>query len=279
MTDVAFRTARDEDEIALMLDWAAAEGWNPGLADASAFFAADPDGFFLAEHAGVPVAAISVVNHSAAMAFLGLYLCLPEYRGRGIGFSLWNHALDHAGDRVVGLDGVAAQEANYARSGFRRTGSSRRFEGSLDALPDARIEAAAAEDMPRLQDLDRRANGYARPAFLATWLAPSETRRTVLLRRAGDPAGFATLRRCRDGVKVGPVVADHADEALALIRAGLDLLPAGRVIVDLPSESADLEALLRGHGFVETFATARMYRGTPPETGPTLQAIATMELG
>src|SRR3712207_6914266 len=32
-----------------ILDWAAAEGWNPGLRDADAFWAADPDGFMLAE--------------------------------------------------------------------------------------------------------------------------------------------------------------------------------------------------------------------------------------
>ena len=53
---MTFRTA-DADEIALMLDWAADEGWNPGLDDAAAFRAADPDGFFVAEVDGEPVAA------------------------------------------------------------------------------------------------------------------------------------------------------------------------------------------------------------------------------
>lgn len=51
-------------EVALMLDWDAAEGWNPGLDDAAAFHAADPDGFFLALEDDVPVASISVVNHT-----------------------------------------------------------------------------------------------------------------------------------------------------------------------------------------------------------------------
>ena len=31
-------------DLAMVLDWAAAEGWNPGLDDAAAFLAADPEG-------------------------------------------------------------------------------------------------------------------------------------------------------------------------------------------------------------------------------------------
>jgi hypothetical protein len=32
------------EEVTLAVDWAAAEGWNPGLTDASCFAAAAPDG-------------------------------------------------------------------------------------------------------------------------------------------------------------------------------------------------------------------------------------------
>lgn len=34
-------------EIALAVDWAASEGWNPGFADAGCFATVDPDGFFI----------------------------------------------------------------------------------------------------------------------------------------------------------------------------------------------------------------------------------------
>ena len=34
-----------ETDLGLALDWAAAEGWNPGLHDAHCFYAADPEGF------------------------------------------------------------------------------------------------------------------------------------------------------------------------------------------------------------------------------------------
>ena len=36
-------------EVQLALDWAAHEGWNPGLHAATTFYATDPQGFLIAE--------------------------------------------------------------------------------------------------------------------------------------------------------------------------------------------------------------------------------------
>ncbi len=266
------------DEVSLILDWAAAEGWNPGLEDAAAFLAADPSGFFVALRDGRPVAAISVVNHSDDFAFLGLYICHPDWRAQGIGFALWKHALDHAGARTVGLDGVAAQQANYAKSGFSPAGSTARYEGPVDSSSDPEIRTAQTRDFRAIERLDLAANGFRRPAFLKAWLTPVETRRTVVLGQT-EPVGFATIRRCREGVKIGPVVAPDARAGLRLIRAALTVLPSGNAIVDVPRVNTDLIALLEREGLRETFATARMYRGAKPRAGDNLQAIATMELG
>ena len=38
-------------DLNMVLDWAGEEGWNPGLEDAEAFLASDPDGFFLGQQA------------------------------------------------------------------------------------------------------------------------------------------------------------------------------------------------------------------------------------
>jgi hypothetical protein len=42
------------DEISIAVNWAEAEGWNPGLADEACFAAADPDGFLIGELDGAP---------------------------------------------------------------------------------------------------------------------------------------------------------------------------------------------------------------------------------
>ncbi len=76
-----------EADVALAVDWAAAEGWNPGLSDAACFRAADPGGFLVGRLDGVPVATISVVRYGTSFAFLGLYIVvqLPQAAGWVLG--------------------------------------------------------------------------------------------------------------------------------------------------------------------------------------------------
>ncbi|QUS35314.1 GNAT family N-acetyltransferase [Falsirhodobacter algicola] len=263
-------------EVEMVLDWAAAEGWNPGLDDAEAFHAADPGGFFLAEVGGVPAAAVSVVNHDDRNAFLGLYICRPGFRGQGIGFALWQHALRHAGDRAIGLDGVEAQQANYMRSGFVRHGATLRFGGQLRPGDTTGIVEVQPGDIDPLITLDAKAGGLRRAAFLRRWLAPSATRRTV---RMQDGTGFATVRQCREGLKIGPIVAESSAEALRLASAAADIFPGSPVLIDICDSNIGLRDLLRERGFAPVFATARMYRGTAPKGTAHMQAIASMELG
>src|SRR5690242_9770156 len=118
MERLNIRTMRP-DEIALAADWAAAEGWNPGLADAACFATVDAGGFLIAELDGAPAATISCVNYDDKFAFLGFYIVRPDLRGHGYGLSIWKAAVAHAGHRVIGLDGVVAQQDNYRKSGFQ----------------------------------------------------------------------------------------------------------------------------------------------------------------
>ena len=83
-----------ESELNLALEWAAAEGWNPGLHDAECFYAADPEGFFLGEFAdGEPIGCVSAVAYDKHYGFLGFYIVKPQYRGRGFGLQLWDAAM------------------------------------------------------------------------------------------------------------------------------------------------------------------------------------------
>jgi len=68
-------------EVELAVEWAAREGWNPGLSDARAFYAQDPSGFFVGKLHGEPVSCISCVRYPHDFAFIGFYMVSPEYRG------------------------------------------------------------------------------------------------------------------------------------------------------------------------------------------------------
>src|SRR6476659_9559408 len=107
------------DEIALAAVWAGADGWNPGLGDAACFAGFDAKGFVIGEVDGAAAATMPCVNYDDRFAFLGFYIVRPDLRGRGYGLRIWNAAVEHAGDRIIGLDGVVAQQDNYQKSGFR----------------------------------------------------------------------------------------------------------------------------------------------------------------
>jgi GNAT superfamily N-acetyltransferase len=276
---MALTRRMDTEELSLILEWAADEGWNPGLDDAAAFYATDPEGFFVTVMDQRPVAAISVVNLDERHAFLGLYLCRPEWRGRGIGYALWKEAILHAGNRVIGLDGVAAQQANYERSGFVLEGATTRYAGQLRGNSSAHIRCVDQTDLRLLTDLDHAANGLRRSAFLASWLCDTDNRKTLVLDSGRGAEDFITIRRCREGAKIGPLIAPDRDAAMMLANAAIAALPSPTVMIDLPATRSDFAEVLIKLGFTAGFTTARMYRGKAPTTTSSLWAIGTMELG
>ena len=76
-----------------------------------------PEGSFIGELKGALAATVSCVNYGASFALLHFYTVRKDLRGRGYGLRIWNAAIAHAGTRVIGLDGVLAQQQNYPKSG------------------------------------------------------------------------------------------------------------------------------------------------------------------
>jgi hypothetical protein len=60
------------DDVGMTLEWAADEGWNPGLHDGEVFLAADPRGFFVLKVNRQPAATVSAVRYGERFGFLGL---------------------------------------------------------------------------------------------------------------------------------------------------------------------------------------------------------------
>lgn len=266
-------------ELGQVLDWAAAEGWNPGLDDATAFFAADTEGFFVAEGAGGDLqAAISVVNHTDAFAFLGLYIVRPASRGQGIGVGLWTHAMQHAGSRVVGLDGVEAQQDNYVRSGFSHAGATMRFTGDVTGDADPAVRAATPDDIAKLIGLEAGASGVAKPRYLRVWFGDTATRRTFVRTGPQGITGCCTIRACQTGAKIGPLVANSAEDAGGLIHHAATVF-GGPVTLDVPETAVELVALFGQLGLTPGFRTARMYRGPSAASHHQNFAVTSLELG
>lgn len=270
------------DDVALHVEWAAAEGWNPGLHDARSFAAADATGFFAGMLGDEPVAAISVVKYGRTFAFLGLYIVKAECRGKGYGFALWNHALATAAGRNVGLDGVVAQQENYRRSGFRFAHRNVRYGGrrGADAPLDARVVPVSSRSFAEIASYDRAFFPEAREAFLRRWIAQPQGKALAAVRE-GRIAGYGVLRPCRTGWKVGPLFADDPGLAEALFQAlSMHVPPGAEVFLDVPEPNAAAVALAERHGMSMVFETARMYTGPAPALPlARLYGVTTFELG
>jgi len=270
-------------EVDLAITWAAEEGWNPGLADADAFWAADPEGFLIAVQDGTPLGCISAVRYGPDFGFIGLYLVRPEYRGRGVGIALWRTAMERLAGRNVGLDGVVAQQANYRRSGFSLAHRNIRFGLSggdrQSAVPGVALSPAAACPPETIVALDRRCFPAPREAFLRKWLAlPGHVALAALV--DGTAVGYGVIRPCLEGAKVGPLVARDDQIAAALLAGLVAAAPSGPVFLDVPEPNDAALALARRVGMAPVFETARMYTGhTPDLVLSNVFGITTFELG
>jgi hypothetical protein len=270
-------------ELDTMVDWAAAEGWNPGLHDADAFFATDPDGFFGLDIDGELGVTLSVVHYDATFAFMGFYICRPELRGHGLGLELFEAGLARGDVTTLGLDGVLEQEPNYARDGFVTAHHSVRYGGTVDlpAPTDAGFRTLGPADLDALVAFECAARVFAAPrrTFLERWItAPGTT--ACAASEGVDIDGYGVVRACRDGHKIGPLFCDDRTTAEHLLAALLAHVDDGPVYLDVPVVNGDGVALARDLGLEPVFETARMYRGPAPELRlDRVFGITTFELG
>jgi len=271
------------DEIDTAVAWAAREGWNPGMQDAGCFALQDGQGFWGGFLHGDMIACISVVTYGAAFAFLGFYIVDPVHRGKGYGHALWQKALEHAGRRTVGLDGVVDQQETYRRAGFDLAWRNIRFGG----VPKGRLKVSDAFTLTWLDGLsaevaalDARVFPAPRPNFWQGWFsAPGHV--SIAVHEEGEMQGFGTLRRCRSGAKIGPLVATSRAAALSVLAGVLKDWPQDQeIFLDVPEPNGSAVTLARDLGLEPVFETARMYRGKAPEVALDLiYGVTSFELG
>lgn len=269
-------------EVDMAIEWAAGEGWNPGMHDAGCFYAADPSGFLIGLLGTEPVATLSVVKYGASFAFLGFYIVKPEYRGRGYGIQIWNTGLACLKERTVGLDGVVDQQNNYKKSGFNPAYSNIRYQGRGGGILPAGSGIVPLSSIPFevISTYDRAFFPDNRTQFLKCWI--NQPRSAALgIMRNGKLSGYGIVRSCRSGCKIGPLFADSPECAENLFLALKAFVPEGDTLfLDTPEVNPSALDLMKRHNMMVVFETARMYRGTIPDLPVNrIYGVTTFELG
>jgi len=270
------------DEVQIAINWASSEGWNPGLDDVAAFYAADSQGFLLGKLNDQPIATISAVKYGASFGFIGLYIVEKNFRHQGYGIQIWDKALETLKGRNIGLDGVVAQQENYKKSGFKLAHRNIRFAGSVkeSKFTSANIVSLASLPFSDLCDYDRGFFPEERDHFLKTWITQPNGHALGILENT-SLVGYGVIRACQSGYKIGPLNAENKDLASELFNALVAKVPVGAAVyLDVPEPNSQAIDLARLNQMEPSFETARMYTGLFPEIALNkIFGITTFELG
>jgi GNAT superfamily N-acetyltransferase len=253
-------------EVDLAIEWAAEEGWNPGLHDAECFYAMDPNGFLVGILDEEPISIISAVKYGSSFGFIGFYIVKPEYRNQGFGVQIWNEALYRLQSRTIGLDGVVAQQDNYQRSGFQLAHRNIRYGGTGGGTVPTDPNLVNLSDVPSEEIVlyDRAFFPDDRRVFLQHWITQPDSV-VIGFRQHDQLMGYGVLRKCRLGYKIGPLFADEVSIAEMLFLALKSQVAIDTpVYFDVPEVNSAAISLAEQYGMTPVFETARMYLGERP---------------
>jgi GNAT superfamily N-acetyltransferase len=277
-------------ELDALVDWAAQEGWNPGLHDADVFWATDPDAFVAAELEEALIGGGAITSYGGEFGFMGFFIMRPEFRGLGLGNALWHARRERLLARLrpgasIGMDGVFAMQAYYAKGGFVFSHRDIRFRAEIPdhlAAPPVggeEITPLAEVAFEQVVAYDQTCFPAAREGFLNSWLSQPDTL-ALACQRNGRLSGYGVIRRCREGCKIGPLFADDAQAAEALFLHLQGFAAGGPLFLDAPENNPAAIELARRYQMVEVFGCARMYLGPPPDLAHRrIFGVTTFELG
>lgn len=272
----------NRQEIDIAVEWAAGEGWNPGLYDADCFYTADPNGFFIGLLDDQIVAVGSAVRYDDNFAFCGFYIVSSEYRGKGYGLTLTKERLAYVGNRNAGIDGVTNMLDKYARLGYKIAHNNARYQ--VDNLPSTSINHSTIKPiadslLPALFDYDRYHFPAPRQSFLEAWIKQPHSLSLTWL-EDGEIRGYGVIRPCRKGFKIGPLFANSPTIADQLFQALANHANGDTIYLDIPENNNDARALVDRYQMEKVFETARMYlKGQPNLKDNQIYGITTFELG
>jgi GNAT superfamily N-acetyltransferase len=249
-------------DLPLGLELSQEAGWNQLPADWERFLELQPDGCFVAEWDGVPIATTST-SIFGNVAWISMVLVRKTHRGRGIAKALMAHALSFLDSHEVStvrLDATPLGQPVYERLGFVEQFKVARFEGVIPAGHDAaKAESALPPKWEALAELDHAITNTDRKRLLLRLFA--EQPQNIRCVQGGDRVtGYMTARPGAKALMLGPCMGRQ--EAAKVLFADAWHVHAGqRVFIDVPVPNAAATAFVEAGGLKFQRHLTRMCRG------------------
>ena len=283
------------NDIDFVTDISRKEGFSPGVGDLGIYQNTDNQGLWVGWLNDNPIGCIAGVRYNQDYGFLGLFLVIQKYRGRGFGLQLWKKAFSHLSDLpCIGLEAAPDRIADYSKWGFSISSKTTRWqwlgEGKLieenftsdDFLNLSFVEGSSIPSKA-VEQFDEQRETTPRPHFLSNWLKHPAGKVIAVIDKQGKCHGFGRIRPCLlksgEGWRIGPLMADSSRLVKILLKKLIDSHP-GLIIIDAPGLNKSALDLFEELGFESKSQTFRMYRGyQPPVSMSDVYGLACLELG
>jgi GNAT superfamily N-acetyltransferase len=249
-----------------------AASWNQTEEDWARILELEPEGCFGIEQEGRLAATITAICYGRELAWIGMVLTDPEFRGQGLASRLMRRTLeflDARGMQCVKLDATDMGIGLYRKFGFVDECPIERWVRAPG--PVAPVALGSCEFDPAM---DRRAFGASRSRLLLR-LAAGEA--------ASIPgSGYAMGRPGSQAAYFGPCIAMSRQAAQSLAGWFVARHAEERVYWDLLPDNPEAVALAEHFGFQRIRQLVRMVRGEAcalQADGRRVYAIAGFEFG
>jgi GNAT superfamily N-acetyltransferase len=260
------------DDIPLGMRLKEQASWNQLPADWQRFLGLQPEGCFVAQWDGLPVAT-TITCVFGEVGWIAMVLVDESYRHRGIATRMVQHALGYLDERsvtTVRLDATRFGQPVYERMGFTVQHQLVRLQGNCrDGRRAVDLAACRSEDLDSLVALDQTATKTDRRRLFERLVAehPAQVR---LAWQDATLAGYVMLRPGIHATQIGPAVAINERAGRTLCEWAAGQCDGQPVFVDVPLGNHAAIAWAQSQGLVEQRRFARMYRGLRVDEDPEL---------
>lgn len=256
------------DDIPAALRLSEEPGWNQVAAD-WLWMITHGDAFGCATTDGRLVASGLTVRFGGPFAWISMILVTAEFRRRGLATRLMQSCVDalHRQNLVPALDASPEGRQVYLPLGFRDVYRTTRLFAAQAPKDEARAPAGVAiaaigeADMTAVAAYDRASAGTDRGELLRH-LFTRNPHAAAVARRGDRICGHVLVRDGRRCAQIGPLVADDAEVALALLQRSLAAV-SGPVCLDVGDHHSQMRDWLADCGFIAVTPFIRMVEGRP----------------
>ena len=242
-------------------------GWNQVSRDWDIFIQRNPNGCRVAidDEIKMIIGTFTTLIYQDRFAWVGMVLVHPLFRSKRIGTQLFTEALSLIAESVtVKLDATPAGREVYRKFNFiDEYGITRmhRPPGVPDLTAVDLVRPMRQADFVHVLELDYVVFGADRNFILERNFIECPEYACVV-ENGGEITGFCMGRPGHYADQLGPIVAQHVDDAVHLLLFMLLKVGSKPLIVDALQHTSEWISSLLAMGFVETRSLSRMFRGS-----------------